>query len=142
MKETGTAVKDNVSAALSAARGKAGDAQAVVADALDRTADAVRETSDSLLTPHHGSRRARHGSTGSTLADAADGAAHAMERLALWLRENEIADAPTSVMRQLRRRPRSTGFIAVGVAFFVGGALGFWSAGRHARAAPRRLGLW
>jgi hypothetical protein len=140
-KATGTSIRHNVAALATAAREKAGDAQAVLADALDRSAEAVRGKSDSILTARAGSHHSSNGNIATTLSAAAEAGAGAMERSALWLRENEIADAPSGAMRQLGRRPGRTALAVLGAAALFGGMFMLLSAARDSSTARRRLGL-
>ena len=77
-------------------RGGAGNLQATLADRLEASS--------------------------SRAAQASPAVAQRMDRTAMWLRENELADIGSLLRRELRERPGRVALIALGLGILVGRA--------------------
>jgi hypothetical protein len=112
--------REQAGRAAEVVRGTTGNLQALLADALEDGAKALRERGG-------GEGRAAGGAAAgeSRLARLPAGevaVATALERSAMWLRENDLAELGTLARRQAREHPARTALIALGLGFLFGRA--------------------
>jgi hypothetical protein len=94
-------VRDRAGQAVEAVRGTTGNLQAIVADLLD----------DSARTLH-----------GRARGQGEVALAVALERSAMWLRENDLTELRAIVRTQLRDHPGRTALLALGAGVLIGRA--------------------
>ena len=108
--------QDKASEALETVRGKVGNLQATVADAIDAGAGALRE-SGGVAAEAEADARAR-----GRVAEVSQTVAGGLDHTATWLRENDLTDLGGLLRQQLRERPGRTALIVLGLGFVLGRA--------------------
>jgi hypothetical protein len=98
-------------------RAKTGNLQAQLADALDSGASAIRGKAAGG-TQGDGTSEAASAAA-APLGDTGEVVAIAMERGAIWLRENDLSDLESRLTNQLERHPVRTLAIAAGIGFLI-----------------------
>jgi hypothetical protein len=119
-KAAGAGAKRKVDETLRAAQAKTGDFQAVLADTLETGAESLRGKGHQLVPSVRRSPARRSKRAWGAAAHAAETVAGGMDRIAIWLRENELAEPVSMLERQWRTRPARTALIAIGIGFILG----------------------
>jgi ElaB/YqjD/DUF883 family membrane-anchored ribosome-binding protein len=124
--------RHTLSSAAESVRGRAGNLQAQLADALDSGASVLRQRS-AALAPTDAADGASGASgsasgvaavveqAGPQIAAQGEMAANLMERGATWLRETDLSELEGRLLGQLERNPIRTLGIAAAVGFLVAG---------------------
>jgi len=110
-------LQERAGAVLETAHAKVGNAQAVMADQLSAGAEVIRERA--------GARNLSDGDSleRSRLAGRGEAVAENLDRSAMWLRENDLADLGGLLRRQLDERPGRTALAAFALGLLVGRAI-------------------
>jgi hypothetical protein len=114
------ASREQVGRAAEVVRATAGNLQAVLADVLEDSAKALRGRAGAEGEDAGGAAASSSGRARLKAGEVA--VAAALERSAMWLRENDLTELRTLAREQFREHPGRTALLALGVGFLFGRA--------------------